>query len=194
VAPQVILDARIYSWRGDVLLVLDADGLRCSFPVEWTDRAPVDPFMMVAAGRCPFRTEDLVELAAGQPPGTGRIPGAHQGGKAKGRRGPVLTADVRRYGPLVDLAAARHPVVDIKVAEAGGHQFIGQQEEHVVLHVQHPGGGQLPAERERDVAEPGGDLLLEKQAVLPCDHPVAGSRQTRRQHHAAPAPEPAVHP
>ena len=54
--------ARWSSWRGDVVLVLDRGGRRCSFPVEWTDVAPVDPFTVAAAGRCPFRTQDLVEL------------------------------------------------------------------------------------------------------------------------------------
>jgi hypothetical protein len=32
-------------------------------PAGWTDRAPVDPFVVVAAGRCPFRLCDLLEVA-----------------------------------------------------------------------------------------------------------------------------------
>jgi hypothetical protein len=32
--------------------------------LAWTDRAPVDPFVVVAAGRSPFRLCDLLELAA----------------------------------------------------------------------------------------------------------------------------------
>jgi hypothetical protein len=55
--------ARWSSWRGDVVLVLDGEGCRCSFPVEWTDVMPVDPFTAVSEGRCPFRTQDLVQLA-----------------------------------------------------------------------------------------------------------------------------------
>lgn len=43
--------------------MLDGQGRRCSFPVEWTDVAPVDAFVAMAGGRCPFRTEDLLELA-----------------------------------------------------------------------------------------------------------------------------------
>jgi len=35
-----------------------------SLPVEWTDLAAQDPFVVVAAGRSPFRTQDLLELAA----------------------------------------------------------------------------------------------------------------------------------
>jgi hypothetical protein len=54
---------RLKSWRGDVVLVLDAAGRRCSFPVEWTDEAPLDAFVVAAEGSCPFRTEDLVKLA-----------------------------------------------------------------------------------------------------------------------------------
>jgi len=33
-------------------------------PVSWTSIAPVDPFVMVAAGRTYFRTEDLLRLVA----------------------------------------------------------------------------------------------------------------------------------
>ncbi|MFZ3492081.1 DUF5372 family protein [Streptomyces sp. 5.8] len=54
---------RLNSWRGDVVLVLDGQGRRCSFPVEWTDVAPVDAFVAMAGACCPFRTEDLLELA-----------------------------------------------------------------------------------------------------------------------------------
>jgi hypothetical protein len=32
-------------------------------PTVWTDRAPVDPFVVVAAGRSPFRVCDLLALA-----------------------------------------------------------------------------------------------------------------------------------
>ncbi|GHH84709.1 DUF5372 family protein [Streptomyces capitiformicae] len=54
---------RLNSWRGDVVLVLDGQGHRCSFPLEWTDMAPVDAFVAAAGGGCPYRTGDLVELA-----------------------------------------------------------------------------------------------------------------------------------
>ena len=40
----------------------DAGQLR-HLPVEWTSAAPVDPFKEIAAGRCRFRTEDLLRLA-----------------------------------------------------------------------------------------------------------------------------------
>lgn len=50
-------------WRGDRVYYFDEDGQRCRIPTEWTDEAPVDLFVVAAGGRCPFRTEDLVELA-----------------------------------------------------------------------------------------------------------------------------------
>ena len=34
-----------------------------SLPVTWTDVAPPDPFVVLAGGRVPFRTEDLVAVA-----------------------------------------------------------------------------------------------------------------------------------
>jgi hypothetical protein len=35
-----------------------------SLPVGWTSVAPLDPFVTVAAGRAPFRLEDLLALTA----------------------------------------------------------------------------------------------------------------------------------
>jgi uncharacterized protein DUF5372 len=34
-----------------------------SLPRAWTDAADLDPFVVLAAGRSPFRVEDLVALA-----------------------------------------------------------------------------------------------------------------------------------
>ena len=34
-----------------------------SLPVTWTDMVPPDPFVVLAGGRVPFRTEDLVAVA-----------------------------------------------------------------------------------------------------------------------------------
>jgi hypothetical protein len=34
-----------------------------SLPAAWTDVDPVDPFVVVAAGRCPFRVDDLLAAA-----------------------------------------------------------------------------------------------------------------------------------
>ena len=40
------------NWRADRVYVLDDAGELVSLPVEWTDLAPADPFVVVAAG-CP---------------------------------------------------------------------------------------------------------------------------------------------
>jgi Family of unknown function (DUF5372) len=39
------------------------DGAMQSLPRAWTDVAEPDVFVVVAAGRCPFRVVDLLELA-----------------------------------------------------------------------------------------------------------------------------------
>jgi hypothetical protein len=51
------------NWAADRVYVFDGDGELLSLPVEWTDLAVPDPFVVVAAGRSPFRTQDLLELA-----------------------------------------------------------------------------------------------------------------------------------
>ena len=51
------------SWQSDrVYFFGDAGELAC-LPAEWTDVVPGDPFVVVSAGRSPFRTADLLELA-----------------------------------------------------------------------------------------------------------------------------------
>ena len=51
------------SWQSDrVCFFGDAGELVC-LPAEWTDVVPGDPFVVVSAGRSPFRTADLLELA-----------------------------------------------------------------------------------------------------------------------------------
>jgi hypothetical protein len=34
-----------------------------SLPAAWTDIDPVDPAVVLAAGRCPFRAQDLLAVA-----------------------------------------------------------------------------------------------------------------------------------
>ena len=51
------------AWGEDRVFYRDAAGQLRHLPVEWTSAAPVDPFKEVAAGRCRFRTEDLLQLA-----------------------------------------------------------------------------------------------------------------------------------
>jgi len=41
----------------------DEDGRLFSLPAGWTDAATVDPFVMIAAGRCPFTVDGLLAVA-----------------------------------------------------------------------------------------------------------------------------------
>ncbi len=60
---ELELVKRRRNWRADRVYVFDPDGLLLSLPVEWTDVVPEDPFVVVAAGRSPFTTVGLLELA-----------------------------------------------------------------------------------------------------------------------------------
>ena len=53
-----------FNWGEDRVMYVRADGRTRSLPVGWTNVAPVDPFVRVAAGRAPFRLEDLLALTA----------------------------------------------------------------------------------------------------------------------------------
>ena len=52
------------TWGEDRVFFLDDDATLKSLPTAWTDAARPDVFVAVAAGRSPFRAEDLVALAA----------------------------------------------------------------------------------------------------------------------------------
>jgi Family of unknown function (DUF5372) len=51
------------TWGQDRVFFLDEEGVQRSLPRAWTDAADVDPFVVVAEGRCPFRLEDLVAVS-----------------------------------------------------------------------------------------------------------------------------------
>jgi Family of unknown function (DUF5372) len=51
------------NWGEDRVHLHDENGELFSLPAAWTDVAPVDPFVVVAEGRCPFTTEGLLALA-----------------------------------------------------------------------------------------------------------------------------------
>jgi len=51
------------NWGEDRVWFWDAGAELRGLPTAWTDRAPVDPFVVVAAGRSAFRVCDLLELA-----------------------------------------------------------------------------------------------------------------------------------
>ncbi len=50
------------SWRIQAIDCLDQDGKLISVPLDWTDAAAEDPFVVIAAGRSYFRVEDLIRL------------------------------------------------------------------------------------------------------------------------------------
>ena len=51
------------TWGEDRVFFLDGDATLKSLPAAWTDATGPDVFVAVAAGRSPFRVEDLVALA-----------------------------------------------------------------------------------------------------------------------------------
>ena len=51
------------NWGEDRVWFYDNDGSLRSVPTSWTDAAPMDVFVVVAAGRSLFRVADLLELA-----------------------------------------------------------------------------------------------------------------------------------
>jgi hypothetical protein len=51
------------NWGEDRVWFYDERGELRGLPAGWTDRAPADLFVVVAAERCPFRVCDLLELA-----------------------------------------------------------------------------------------------------------------------------------
>jgi Family of unknown function (DUF5372) len=48
-----------HNWGEDRVHLHDENGQLFSLPAAWTDVAPVDPFVVLADGRCPFTTTDL---------------------------------------------------------------------------------------------------------------------------------------
>jgi len=50
------------SWRNEYVDLHDEQEQLISVPLAWTDAAERDPFVVMAAGRSYFRTEDLVRL------------------------------------------------------------------------------------------------------------------------------------
>jgi hypothetical protein len=51
------------NWGEDRVCLRDGNGELFSLPAAWTDAAVVDPFVVVAAGRCPFTTGGLLAVA-----------------------------------------------------------------------------------------------------------------------------------
>jgi hypothetical protein len=51
------------TWKQDRVFFFGDDGTLMSLPTAWTDATDPDVFVMLAAGRSPFRVEDLLKLA-----------------------------------------------------------------------------------------------------------------------------------
>ena len=50
------------NWGEDRVYLRDDGGQLFSLPAGWTDAAPADPFVVTAAGRCPFTVADLLAV------------------------------------------------------------------------------------------------------------------------------------
>jgi hypothetical protein len=51
------------NWGEDRVHLHDENGQLFSLPAAWTDAVAADPFVVVAAGRCPFTTDGLLAVA-----------------------------------------------------------------------------------------------------------------------------------
>lgn len=51
------------NWGEDRVWLRDGNGSLFSLPAAWTDAVTPDPFTVIAAGRCPFTTDDLLAVA-----------------------------------------------------------------------------------------------------------------------------------
>jgi hypothetical protein len=54
---------RRLNWGEDRVYFRNEEGEVVALPTAWTDAAGEDPFVVLAAGRSPFRVEDLLALA-----------------------------------------------------------------------------------------------------------------------------------
>jgi len=60
---ELLFVALRQTWGEDRVFFLDEEGMLKSLPTAWTDAAVPDVVVAVAAGRSPFRCEDLLGLA-----------------------------------------------------------------------------------------------------------------------------------
>jgi hypothetical protein len=52
-----------HNWQEKRVYYQNEAGALCSLPLEWTNLAPIDPFVQISAGRATFRVADLLELS-----------------------------------------------------------------------------------------------------------------------------------
>jgi hypothetical protein len=77
------------AWGEDRVFLQEKDRLR-ALPIAWTDAAPADPFVVVAAGRAFWRTEDLIKLIE-----------LFQGRQREGETHAVVNGTVKETSPHV---------------------------------------------------------------------------------------------
>ena len=63
VGREFVFVAIRHTWGEHRVFVFDEEGTVRSLPARWTDAVAPDPFVVLAAGRSPFRIEDLAALA-----------------------------------------------------------------------------------------------------------------------------------
>ena len=80
------------NWGEDRVHLHDENGQLFSLPAGWTDVAAADPFVVIAAGRCPFTTAGLLALAD-----LGR-PAPRAAGRRRGRK-EDYAVNVRKITP-----------------------------------------------------------------------------------------------
>jgi hypothetical protein len=71
------------SWSGDFVHFFDDQGRRARIRADYTDVVAEDAFVVAAAGRCPFRLEDLIAVAE-LVERCGRGDGRDRGGRVQG--------------------------------------------------------------------------------------------------------------
>ena len=60
---RLVLVTEQQTWGEDRVYYHNDRGELVSLPRAWTSRRPLDPFVALSAGRCPFRLEDLLAVA-----------------------------------------------------------------------------------------------------------------------------------
>ena len=63
VGREFTIVTRRHYWGDQQLVFYNDWHALVSIPLAWTSLAPVDPFVVLSAGRSAFRVKDLIELA-----------------------------------------------------------------------------------------------------------------------------------
>jgi hypothetical protein len=89
--------------------------LRGGVELGWTDAAPVDPFVVVADGRCPFNSSGVICLTVSQFSGqmVGHVPGGGGAGHGAGGVGSGCSTSSTTRGQLCRFRQFGWPAADI---------------------------------------------------------------------------------